>query len=55
MNTRTREKCRAILMQKQPNVFATLRKGNKTYVLFLTRKEIEQYKLQYGERFKVYE
>lgn len=49
MNTRTRQKIKAELGRKNPEIFATIHDGGKMRVQFVARSERDLYKQRYGD------
>ena len=49
MNTRTRQKIKATLGRKNPEIFATIHEGGMTRVQFVARSERDLYKQRYGD------
>lgn len=55
MNTRMRQKIKAILGRKKPAYFATIRENGKTRVQFVAQSERAYYKAVYGDRIKFWD
>ena len=56
MNDRTRQKIKAELRRKNPDVMATIRdEGPWRKILFVPRSEIRAYKARYGDRIEFWD
>ena len=55
MNTRIRQQIKAILNNKTPKIFATIRENGVTRVQFISLAEREKYAIIYGDKIRFWD